>query len=48
MISDNENSTPQTPDTMPAEMYVPNQEQWLQLRASRQNKAFTLCCGMPS
>ncbi|XP_066995148.2 uncharacterized protein [Anabrus simplex] len=33
-------------DTMPAEMYVPNQEQWLELRAPR-NKGFcaiSLCC----
>jgi len=26
---------------MPAEMYVPNQEKWLRLRASRRN---TMCC----
>lgn len=47
------------PDTMPAEMYVPNQEQWLELRASRGPGdrvrvrahglcAATLCCMLPA
>ncbi|XP_058810309.1 coiled-coil domain-containing protein 142 isoform X2 [Phymastichus coffea] len=30
------------PERMPAEMYVPNQEQWLELRASRRRN---FCCG---
>lgn len=30
---------------MPAEMYVPNQEQWLELRASKRKSVFNpLCC----
>lgn len=44
-------------DTMPAEMYVPNQEQWLELRAPRGPRdrvrahglcAATLCCMLPA
>uniref|UniRef100_A0A1B6E8U2 Coiled-coil protein 142 C-terminal domain-containing protein n=1 Tax=Clastoptera arizonana TaxID=38151 RepID=A0A1B6E8U2_9HEMI len=42
---DSGDGTPRTPENMPAEMYVPNQEQWLQLRAPRHNKTFILCCG---
>ncbi|XP_026730638.1 uncharacterized protein LOC113495845 [Trichoplusia ni] len=39
-----ENDTPE--QLMPAEMYVPNQKQWLTLRAKKMNGpvAFTLCC----
>lgn len=29
---------------MPAEMYVPNQEQWLELRASKKKKIFISSC----
>ncbi|RZF35155.1 hypothetical protein LSTR_LSTR007857 [Laodelphax striatellus] len=32
-------------ELMPPEMYVPNQELWLQLRAPRPAKPFALCCG---
>ncbi|XP_072153079.1 uncharacterized protein [Bemisia tabaci] len=32
-------------DMMPAEMYVPNQEQWLELRAPRPFNPLTFCCG---
>ncbi|XP_063232338.1 uncharacterized protein LOC134536536 [Bacillus rossius redtenbacheri] len=35
-------------DTMPAEMYVPNQEQWLELRASGQRGLCTYCLCCPS
>ncbi|XP_017886413.1 coiled-coil domain-containing protein 142 isoform X2 [Ceratina calcarata] len=39
----NERGSPESPglERMPAEMYVPNQEQWLELRAS---KKFNFCC----
>lgn len=50
---------PAPADTMPAEMYVPNQEQWLELRAPRGPRAragarvqglcaATLCCMLPA
>ncbi|XP_054259357.1 coiled-coil domain-containing protein 142-like [Macrosteles quadrilineatus] len=41
---DSDDSPARTPELMPAEMYVPNQEQWLQLRAPRKGRALTLCC----
>jgi len=34
-------------DTMPAEMFVPNQEQWLELRVPKQKGlcgGYSLCC----
>ena len=31
-------------DSMPAEMYVPNQEKWLELRARRRGATTLLCC----
>ncbi|PBC29864.1 Coiled-coil domain-containing protein [Apis cerana cerana] len=39
----NERGSPESPglERMPAEMYVPNQEQWLELRAS---KKYNFCC----
>ncbi|CAL7938036.1 unnamed protein product [Xylocopa violacea] len=39
----NERGSPESPglERMPAEMYVPNQEQWLELRAS---KRYNFCC----
>ncbi|XP_076173547.1 coiled-coil domain-containing protein 142 [Ptiloglossa arizonensis] len=39
----NERGSPESPglERMPAEMYVPNQEQWLELRAPRR---YTFCC----
>ncbi|XP_076651754.1 coiled-coil domain-containing protein 142 [Halictus rubicundus] len=39
----NERGSPESPglERMPAEMYVPNQEQWLELRAP---KRYTFCC----
>ncbi|XP_076241488.1 uncharacterized protein LOC143183696 [Calliopsis andreniformis] len=39
----NERGSPESPglERMPAEMYVPNQEQWLELRAP---KKYTFCC----
>lgn len=45
IFSDDEGSVSQSPEMMPAEMYVPNQELWLQLRAPRPTKSFALCCG---
>lgn len=43
-----EDDSPKSEDgeLMPAEMYVPNQEQWLELRANRRKSVFnlTLCC----
>lgn len=34
-------------ELMPAEMYVPNQEQWLELRALKRKSLFLppICCG---
>ncbi|XP_028129058.2 uncharacterized protein LOC114325248 [Diabrotica virgifera virgifera] len=36
-------------ELMPAEMYVPNQEQWLELRALKKKTTFPMpiCCGQP-
>ncbi|CAG9834105.1 unnamed protein product [Diabrotica balteata] len=36
-------------ELMPAEMYVPNQEQWLELRALKKKTTFPIpiCCGQP-
>ncbi|CAG9865368.1 unnamed protein product [Phyllotreta striolata] len=36
-------------ELMPAEMYVPNQEQWLELRAIKKKTSFPMpiCCGEP-
>ncbi|KAL1497299.1 hypothetical protein ABEB36_008287 [Hypothenemus hampei] len=47
MIKKNENTDEdsQNKQQMPPEMYVPNQEQWLELRASRRKSLFNpLCC----
>ncbi|XP_075976684.1 uncharacterized protein LOC142976947 [Anticarsia gemmatalis] len=43
-VRKDENDTPE--QLMPAEMYVPNQKQWLTLRAKKMKGpvAFTLCC----
>ncbi|CAH0555396.1 unnamed protein product [Brassicogethes aeneus] len=42
-----ENESEVGAELMPAEMYVPNQEQWLELRAVKRKVLFptTLCCG---
>ncbi|XP_077287782.1 uncharacterized protein LOC143912376 [Arctopsyche grandis] len=37
-------STDDCGEIMPAEMYVPNQQQWLQLRASKTKKRRKFCC----
>lgn len=29
---------------MPPEMYVPNQEKWLELRLNQQKSSLTICC----
>nr|CAD7409558.1 unnamed protein product [Timema cristinae] len=46
--SDSRAGSPQSAglDTMPAEMFVPNQEQWLELRAPKQRAlcSYSLCC----
>lgn len=46
-ITDEKSSSTETKELMPAEMYVPNQEQWLELRANRGNLVFKppFCCG---
>ncbi|XP_047113122.1 uncharacterized protein LOC124789716 [Schistocerca piceifrons] len=41
--SPNGSNASEAMDTLPAEMYVPNQEQWLELRAPR-SKGLSLCC----
>ncbi|KAJ3626571.1 hypothetical protein MTP99_017057 [Tenebrio molitor] len=52
MIDKNKKIEPNSPsgektELMPAEMYVPNQEQWLELRAIKKRNLFksSLCCG---
>ncbi len=40
-------STEQDPNQetlMPPEMYVPNQEKWLELRLNQQKSTLTVCC----
>lgn len=44
---DDESPSSENGELMPAEMYVPNQEQWLELRANRKRSIFnaSFCCG---
>ncbi|XP_063932063.1 uncharacterized protein LOC135144042 isoform X2 [Zophobas morio] len=48
IVVESSNSPPaEKNELMPAEMYVPNQEQWLELRAMKKRNLFatSLCCG---